>query len=420
MTKQDAPDLTLASAPPPALTAVGGFPEGATRPLREETVAQVAGAMGEQGSPSGRVRVPHGAAAKERFIDLEPIGQGGMGEVFRVTDSVLRRDLAMKIIRPHVEQQPDLVAAFLTEAQVTAQLDHPGIVPVHDLGASADGSGVFFTMKRVIGVNLSEQLLGLRGTRPQYQVLKRLIGYLIKVCHALEFAHARGVLHCDIKPANIMIGDYDQVYLMDWGVAVIKQDVGHKPTAPGAHLVPFGADAIGSTSGPLSGVVSGPVSSYPTTNRGVVGTPAYMAPEQASGSVAVLDERTDVYGLGGVLYEILGGKAPNHRRPSVLPGLVAEEVRPPEEGEIWDDLPPGLVDAALTALRKAKEARQSSVAVFRRWQVVGRPCPSDSSRALLGGLQRTRGPQAGVDPGCPFPLLPGCGTLGGGRTDPQR
>jgi len=300
--------------------------------------------------------VPRGAAHRERFETLETIGEGGMGNVYRVLDVVLQRELAMKVIRPEAEIIPELAARFIAEAQVTAQLDHPGIVPVHDVGASDGGDGLFFTMKRVSGVTLSDVVASLRGTNPKHEVLKRLVGYVIRVCHALEFAHARGVLHCDIKPANIMVGDFDQVYLMDWGVAVVRE-----PAAAS-----LGDEASTNTDCPPLSLSALTSSRLRASNKaGIVGTPAYMAPEQSQGHLDALDPRTDVYGLGGVLYEILCGKAPNQRRNSMLPDGVEREVVPPPAGEIWDALPPGLVQVTLQALSHDRQARQESVQVLR-------------------------------------------------------
>jgi serine/threonine protein kinase len=366
LTKEDAFGSTLASIPPAALTGMAGSSGAAAGPISEKTAARIV----ELGGPESqlarlRAQLPEGAASRMRFAETGRLGQGGMGEVLLVTDKVLRRELAMKVIQPHVEAQPELLAAFVTEAQVTAQLDHPGIVPVHDLGASEDGGGMFFTMKHVSGRTLSEVLAGLRGSRPSYEVLKRLVGHLVKVCHALEFAHSRGVLHCDIKPANIMVGDYDQVYLMDWGVAMLRQEVPMTEPRDGlsgnAAPISEAEPDVGSNS-PIASSKQG----YPGSSRGVIGTPAYMAPEQATAGVTELDERTDVYGLGGVLYEILAGKAPNQHRPSILPTGSAPEVPPPQEGEIWVNLPPALVTTAVTALRRERDQRQDSVAVFRR------------------------------------------------------
>jgi eukaryotic-like serine/threonine-protein kinase len=364
LTKEDTAEFTLASVPPAPLSAFGNNHDSQTRSVPDQTVAQRADSRAESGADVIPVVVPDGAARRSRFAELERLGHGGMGQVFLVTDSVLRRQLAMKVVQPHVEAQPELLASFVNEAQLTAQLDHPGIVPVHDMGASDDGTGMFFTMKHVSGRTLSEVLAEMRGTKPSYDQLKRLIGYLVKVCHALEFAHSRGVLHCDIKPANIMVGDFDQVYLMDWGVAVLRTcPTNSVPVA--AKAEPSEVNAAEGDVGPGAPALSSKPS-YPVSNRGVLGTPAYMAPEQAAGGLAGLDERTDVYGLGGVLYEMLTGKAPNQRRPSMVPGVVVEEVSPPVEGEMWVNLPPALVAAALVALRREREQRQPSVAVFRQ------------------------------------------------------
>ncbi len=347
MSEKEQAEFTLASIPPGPVTE----PFGTEHDLSRGTVAVAnlrEGAGGEVWS------VPRGAALRDRFETLETIGEGGMGSVLRVLDGVLQRELAMKVIRPEAEMEPALAERFLTEAQLTAQLDHPGIVPVHDVGSSEGGSGLFFTMKRVSGVTLSEILAGLKGTRPKHEHLKRLVGYLIKVCHALEFAHARGVLHCDIKPANIMVGDYDQVYLMDWGVAVVK-DTAFEQAEPT------------SSGGPSSGSLSALTSSRLRASRpGIVGTPAYMAPEQSQGHLSVLDERTDVYGLGGVLYEVLSGKAPNQRSSVGLVMTGEARIATPQPGEIWDQLPPGLVDVSLTALSYERERRQPNVQVLRR------------------------------------------------------
>lgn len=336
------PGFTLASVPPGPVTEVFGS--------RSASVGgTVALATLLEGSADAWV-LPEGAANRERFETLETIGEGGMGTVLRVLDGVLQRELALKLIRSEAESEPGLAARFIAEAQVTAQLDHPGIVPVHDIGSNEGGNGLFFTMKRVSGVTLAEVIQGLKGTRPKHEVLKRLVGYLIKVCHALEFAHARGVLHCDIKPANIMVGDFDQVYLMDWGLAAVR-DANSKETASGA-----GAPTS------LSSLTS---SRLRATKARVAGTPAYMAPEQVQGALSALDERTDVYGLGGVLYEVLCGRAPNRRTSTGLVFSGDDPIPHPQPGEIWDQLPPGLVQVSMDALSFAPEGRQRSVQVFR-------------------------------------------------------
>ncbi len=356
-------DFTLASAPSVVDSAVVSRVEGdgpgesaKTNAADDRTVA-VPSLTSPDGDGVELLELPASAATRDRFTTLELIGQGGMGDVLRVLDTVLQRELAMKVIKPEVELEPAFAARFLAEAQVTAQLDHPSIVPVHDLGASEGGRGLFFTMKRVSGMTLGQVLRQMRGNHPQQEDLKRLVGYLVQVCYALEFAHARGVVHCDLKPGNIMVGDYGQVYLMDWGVAVVK----------GAACIP-GTDGTApaeGTSGAGQEVSLSKMGS--SSSGGVVGTPAYMAPEQALGEVQNIDARTDVYGLGGVLYEVLTGSAPNGRStpPSILPGVESDEARTLEAGDLWDDLPPGLVAVAQRALRRNPKHRYPNIRALR-------------------------------------------------------
>ncbi|MEN9577596.1 MAG: hypothetical protein RJA70_605 [Pseudomonadota bacterium] len=291
--------------------------------------------------------LPRGAAHRDRFVDGPELGRGGMGTVNQVFDSVLQRQLAMKVINPEAELNPSAVMRFLEEAQVTAQLEHPNIVPVHDLGSSYGDHGMFFTMKRVTGTTLSAVINSLRGTHPNHDELISLLRILVKVCDALEFAHGRGVVHCDLKPENIMIGSHGQVYVMDWGVSVLRSNA--RPSElepewlqlPSAHGRPRGA---------------------------IVGTPAYMAPEQAMGLTEDIDERTDVYGLGAVLYEILTGHGPNQgdNTLAILSRAVLGGVTAPSGNAVWDELPPGLCQIAMKALETKREHRYESIRELRR------------------------------------------------------
>lgn len=205
----------------------------------------------------------------DRYALGERIGKGGMGEVRAATDTRLRREVAVKLL---VADGPAPRLRFTAEAIITARLQHPNIVPVHDLGELDDGTP-YLAMKRVRGRSLAELL----GTGQLGSVEHRL-DIFGKICDAVAFAHARGVLHLDLKPDNVMVGEFGEVVLMDWGIAR-----GVDGAAPFADL-----------------------DSTPST--GVMGTPAYMAPEQAAG--LPVSARTDVYGLGAVLYELLTDHPP--------------------------------------------------------------------------------------------------------------
>ncbi|MFB3066864.1 MAG: serine/threonine-protein kinase, partial [Planctomycetota bacterium] len=156
--------------------------------------------------------------AAEKYVIETPIGKGGMGEVFLVTDQDLRRQVAMKVLRRDAAGGRDQRLHFIAEAQATSQLEHPGIPPVHDIGFTPEGR-LYFTMKLVQGRTLREVLHDLALKRREVHreyTLHKLITILERICEALQFAHERGVVHRDIKPENIMLGDYGEVHLMDW------------------------------------------------------------------------------------------------------------------------------------------------------------------------------------------------------------
>ena len=162
-----------------------------------------------------------------RYELREEIGRGGMGAVYEVWDTDLRRSLAMKVILGDTGSQLGTTAAkdealvrFLEEAQVSAQLDHPGVVPVHELGVDSEGR-VYFTMRFVKGRNLREIIADVHAGREGW-TLTRALGAIVKVCETMAFAHAKGVVHRDLKPANVMVGRYGEVYVMDWGLASAK------------------------------------------------------------------------------------------------------------------------------------------------------------------------------------------------------
>jgi serine/threonine-protein kinase len=253
-----------------------------------------------RGEPAER---PAGAAAAAaalparlgRYALLEEIGRGGMGTVLRGYDPDLGRDLAVKVLLPDKQHDLAVVSRFTEEAQIGGQLQHPGIVPVYELGRSAD-QRPYFAMKLVKGRTLASLLQERTGPTDD---LPRCIGIFEQVCQTLAYAHSHGVLHRDLKPANIMLGAFGEVQVMDWGLAkVLRPREG--TTAEGTPSPPTGM---------IHTVRTGPQG--PASHTGeALGTPAYMAPEQARGEVDRLDQRADVFGLGALLCEILTGHPP--------------------------------------------------------------------------------------------------------------
>jgi serine/threonine-protein kinase len=270
----------------------------------------------EAQSDSGHVVQPHSDAmpAKEetgdRYQLQGEIARGGMGAVLRGRDVDLGRDLAVKVLLEKHAERPEVVRRFLDEAQVGAQLQHPGVVPVYDIGRFGDRP--FFTMKLVKGHTLAA-LLAERADpavdRP------RLLTIALQVAQTLAYAHAKGVIHRDLKPGNIMVGAFGEVQVMDWGLAKVLPDGGSADEERTSRERQRPEETtIRTARSTGSGVGTD------TEAGSLLGTPAYMPPEQANGDVALLDRRADVFGLGAILCEILTGKPP-------YVGRSSEEVR---------------------------------------------------------------------------------------------
>jgi len=286
-----------------------------------------------------------GAPAGARYGDLGLLGAGGMGEVRRVRDRELNRVLAMKIATTeHVGN----VARFVEEAQVAAQLQHPFIVPVHDVGRLADGRA-FFTMKEVAGRTLSEVIAEVEvgeAFRAAEAPFRRLVAVLHQAAQAVAYAHKRGVVHRDLKPDNIMVGAFGEVQVMDWGLAKVlgRADVPGTPVA----------DAVVTDR-------SQDVSAKTRAGR-VAGTPAYMAPEQARGEIDVIDARTDVYALGAILYQVLSGRAPYEGASGR--DVWMQVVAGPPQALALPQLPEELVQACQRAMSREPDDRYPSADAF--------------------------------------------------------
>ncbi len=226
----------------------------------------------------------HGA----HYEAITPLGTGSFGEVHTARDALLGREVAIKSLKAHFREEDEVIDRFLKEARGTAQLEHPNIMPVHEMGVS-DDFGIYFTMKKVVGDDLKmilDQLTAKTSLYQQKYPLNTLLEIFLSICNGVAFAHSKGVIHRDLKPANVMIGEYGEVLILDWGL------VKHLGTGTGERsTVQLRMDELDDGSQTLDGAVSG--------------TPNYMAPEQAEGRIQEIDFQSDIYSLGAILYHIL-------------------------------------------------------------------------------------------------------------------
>ncbi len=262
------------------------------------------------------VDAPDLSATKYRL--LEKFAAGGMGTIYLAEDTQLRRNVALKVLHMP-DHSGDLSVRMLREARIIARLEHPGIVPVHDVGELPDGR-VFYVMKFVQGQRLDEYV------RHEHELPERLRIFQ-KACEAVAFAHSHGVLHRDLKPENIMVGAFGEVLVMDWGLAKIVDSE--------SSIV----DREPSNTQPATNDPRPPTSNQHHTRHGtVMGTPAYMSPEQKRGEIEQLDQRTDVYALGAILAFLLNPNAAGlaqaqleSNQASANTGLALAKSRAPKQ-----------------------------------------------------------------------------------------
>jgi serine/threonine protein kinase len=242
---------------------------------------------------------------------VDEIGRGGMGVVYRARDLRLNREVAIKSLNPKYAADSAVATRFQAEAQLTGQLQHPGIPAVHELGTLPDNRP-FLAMKLVKGRTLQELLKERddlpspsgRGAGGEGAERGRFIAIFEQICHAVGYAHAHHVIHRDLKPSNVMVGAFGEVQVMDWGLAKVI-DPNRKTERPAEE-----EDDPEATAAFVTAIDTPERGGSATRTGSVLGTPAYMAPEQAAGQIRRLDARSDVFGLGAILCQILTGHPP--------------------------------------------------------------------------------------------------------------
>ncbi|NLA74929.1 MAG: cyclic nucleotide-binding domain-containing protein [Deltaproteobacteria bacterium] len=281
---------------------------------------------------------------EKRLIPGEKFQDGGMSVLLDAIDTNLMRRIAMKIVRDEKLKDEFELSRMVVEAQITAQLDHPNIIPVYELGLDRKDR-LFFTMKKIRGKALYELINEKELSERTDRDLFRMVQIMIKVCDAVSYAHSKGVIHRDIKPDNIMVGSFGQVYLMDWGIARIK-----------------GEKMSGIAKMDLPEIKKRRQFSMRTEIQGnIFGTPCYMSPEQAHGDLDSVDERSDGFSIGATLYEILTGLRPipgDSIRDMVINARICD-IQPPDE-RVDFLLPLGLIRITMKAMKKEPSDRYQS------------------------------------------------------------
>jgi serine/threonine-protein kinase len=384
---------------------------GRDRTDPDATVSYLASAAQRAGNRSSAAQ-----RAGNRFRIIRLHAQGGLGSVYEAHDEELGRKVALKEIQPDKADHPELRSRFVLEAEISGGLQHPGIVPIYSLGHYDDGKP-YYAMRFVEGASLRDAIARYHEAHPRpdptTKEFRDLLNRFLDVCNAIAFAHSRGVLHRDLKPHNVMIGDYGEALLIDWGLA---KATGRRDPASGgrpeATLVPPSGSGV-----------------EPTQAGQVMGTPSYMSPEQARGDLPALGPATDVYGLGAILYQMLTGQAPvpvqegvdgvlsrvmrgeiapvralNPSVPVTLEAVCLKALAPkpedryPTARSLADDLSHWMADEPVTARRDPLLTRLS------RWTRKHRVAAAGTAAALVVGLlaalysyQRERSYAANLD-----------------------
>jgi serine/threonine-protein kinase len=320
-----------------------------------------AGGEGSGDAPSGRSH-RRSATARADFRDLRFHAAGALGEVFTARNAELNRDVALKFLKPERSGDPDSHRRFLLEAEVTGQLEHPGVVPIYALGTDSNGSPCY-AMRFVRGETFQDAIEAFHaaekaGRDPSERslALRELLGRFVSICGTMGYAHSRGILHRDLKPKNVMLGRFDETLVVDWGLA--------KPFVRGESDRWMDEEALTPSSG------SGEAGSG-TPTVGAVGTLGYMSPEQAEGRWQEVGPASDIFGLGAILYAILTGRPPYRARmiEEILEKVKRCEFRRPRQ--LKPGVPRALEAICLKAVARRPEERYATApdlaADVRRW-----------------------------------------------------
>ncbi len=309
-----------------------------------------------QGLSSDAALVPNTRAAlndQERVVLKGLHSTGGIGQVWIAEDQILQREIALKELKPTQAQSVRNRERFFREAQLTAQLEHPGVVPVYEYSANADESRCYYTMRFVKGQTLTEVIQETHDrrkstTRAGISELIKLLNTFVSICQTIAYAHSRDIIHRDLKGDNVIVGDFGEVIVLDWGLAKRLDETTMETVADsilGETLI-VSEDENQTAEGTLQGEK--------------LGTPAYMAPEQALGRIDQINKRTDIYGLSAILYQILTGEPPFSGTSivDVLNQVIHEPPTPPSES--FSDIPHELEKICLQGLSKNRDDRQRS------------------------------------------------------------
>ncbi len=281
----------------------------------------------------------------ERYLTQELLGEGGIGRVLGAFDRHLAREVAFKVLRDdHGPPSAATRARFVNEARITGALEHPGVVPVYEVGQRADGL-LYYTMPKIRGRTLADALKG-----ASLADRLRLLPRFIDICQTMAYAHEHRVIHRDLKPDNVMLGPFGETMVLDWGLAKRLDGKGHGALTGDADDTdaPTEAEALVMASGQ---------SAWRTMEGAFIGTPAYMSPEQARGDLNAIDTRSDVYTLGVMLFELLCGQTPFSGNSAIAVAMQVSTATVPAPRTLEPDCPPELEAIAMRALSKAPADR---------------------------------------------------------------